>query len=216
MEQLTDKQLLNSLALAAEKGRYQDFLKLVKPEKVNDPIYEGGSVLVLFASCAPIDGPLGQGMVVDQLLEWGADINASDGGEMTALHRAVSRSNPGLIRHLLRRGADMRRKSKWAGLTPIQLTTGSYSYEIFMLHGAKPGEFEASCFKTKESRETNIKDFYGRIVAARRIATIFIGMSKRSPLLRLVVKDMVLQIARAIYSTRGNILWNPPVPLEYP
>lgn len=77
-------------------------------------------------------------LVLDHLVEKGADVNATDFNGETALYSAVKRDSPSLVRALLRLGADMRADDK--GMTPLHksASTGNLPItQILLASGAE-------------------------------------------------------------------------------
>jgi ankyrin repeat protein len=157
MKRLTDKQLLNSMALAIEKGSYQAFIDLVPPSRINDLILGQTALSLFVAESGP--GRLAKGnstvhterdKVVDRLLRLGAKIDLSGRAGLTALHWATLTCDADMVKLLLDRGASMRKTSEKSKETAIQMTCPRASVhhgyflisKLFMLHGAKPSEFE--------------------------------------------------------------------------
>ena len=235
MEYLTGSSLIRELMKAAQAWNYQRFLSLIDPKKVNEPIKSGRTALIVFCTYStdsryrtlqkdaiPYEQQVEK--VVDQLLAWGANIDAVDEDGYTALHMAVDGMKLVLLAHLLKRGANMRIAARlFSGfsneLTVIQNTCyrqsrtgGTRMSELLMLRGAKLEEFNGSTPHTKFFPNLDMINFYARIERTRKTTTCLLGVRNRSPLLKLVGKDIVHQIARTIYQTRGNKLWEQPVP----
>lgn len=185
-------------------GDYQTCLDLLAPSD-GHPHPSRGTALGIIVDRAPPGNELAVIQTIDQLLAWGANIDTRDDGGMSALHKV---KNPKLVAHLLKRGANMRGPD----LTPLQMANSLPIIEVFMLHGAKPDEFKAACFRTTPEREAHITAFYNRILAARRATLVFIGLRKKCPLFDVIGKDPAIQLAKTIYQTRGDVVWEKVVP----
>jgi len=136
----------------------------------------------------------------------GADIDAPGKMGKTALRRAIGRSDVPMVAHLLRRGADMRKVTTNKGWNSIRsafrlevLTRkpedrlGYPISELLILHGAKLEEFRV-CM-TERSKEEDFRfytDFYTRLRNARESIVTLLGVRFRSPLLKLIGKDIAL------------------------
>lgn len=206
---MTNKQSLRLLVSAAERGEYKTFLGLVTPSKVNEFLVPDYTALILLVEYVRTNDSPEIFPTIDQLLSWGANINAQNNEGWSALHKATNHQNAKLVAHLLERGANMRLKSRWADLTSIQQAFDPGCCELFLLRGAKPQEFAAGCYRRNKTRDGHIEKFYTRIVNARRTVTTFLGIYKNCRLLQLVGKDITLQLAKTIYQTRGNLAWDP-------
>ena len=69
--------------------------------------------------------------LADVLIEFGADVHATDHGGDNLLHLAATRGNPPMVRWALHRGVDMRATNA-AGHTPLQ----AVQCEIQALYGS--------------------------------------------------------------------------------
>ena len=218
-------QLANQLADAAQKKMYQEFLRLVDRENVKRPIYLGWFVLTIFVRHSKQSQARPKGdkdlvcceWLVDKLLELGADVNATHCDGRTALLEAVQCRNVTLIKHLLSRGANMKTVSGREQRTIIQTvgcieiaTTDIPISKLFMMNGAKPNEFEVKEFKCSAKLDARRK--FAGIMASLKSITCFIGMRNKSPLLKIVGKDVVSVISRFVYQTRGDKVWEQLVP----
>jgi hypothetical protein len=148
--------------------------------------------------------------VIDKLLERKANINATDRDGKTPLYYAVQSRHDFIIPFLLARGATMRYKPKHRqSILQLALFIENAIPKFpmvttFMLAGAKPEEL----IDWSEELTEPMKKFYEGILRTRQATIVFVGMRKHSPLLKLVGKDIVLLIARTIYSTRGYSVWD--------
>lgn len=213
------------LRRAVRNNNYQAFLDLVDRSKINQPIYKGKTALLIFVAASrrrnyPPSCIAPREKVIDQLLEWDADINVVAPGVKTVIHQAVLNEDINMVSHLLKRGADMRKTSGKLGWTAIwsafsievtdrsDKTVGHPIGELLMLHGAKPEEFRRpNLLPHRESSLQHYHVFHSRLENARHSVVIFVGLRNRSPLLKLVGKDILLQLAKNIYSTRGREFW---------
>jgi len=86
--------------------------------------------------------------------------------------------------------------------------------KLFMLHGAKPSEFETRRPGGAQNYypSPEIMRFYEGILKARKSIICLIGIHKKCLLLKSIGKDGVTEIARAIYQTRGDPAWSQTVP----
>jgi hypothetical protein len=199
---------LKLTSLTADK-KYQEFLKVVGPRGATARLRLGWTPLIIFAAQGGSSADPSKIQVVDQLLAWSTDIHAFDQDGHNVLSNAICARNNMLVVHLIKRGANMRSKIGTNQLTAIQYA-GCYEAtgdkipicEILMLRGAKPDEF-----KVNDMLNENVEKFYARIVSSRRTTTCLLGVRNRSPLLKLVGKDIMLQLAKAIYQTRGGKVW---------
>jgi hypothetical protein len=83
---------------------------------------------------------------------------------------------------------------------------------IFIMYGAKLEEFKTESDTSDISGKALIRTFRTRIVKTTKTIICLIGSNKKSPLLKLVGKDIVLQLARNIYQTRCDKAWDQAVP----
>ncbi len=93
---------------------------------------------------------MGNLVQVKGLLEAGADINAKDGFQRTALHWAVNRGFANVSRHLIEKGANVNAKDREA-FTPLHLATQlvqSDVAELLIQNGAELDAKEKSFGKT--------------------------------------------------------------------
>jgi len=231
---LAEVAFVDSLKYAAKADSFRNFLSFVDPTTIDKPLYGGATVLTTFVISSRRLGDAQSDSernslrmkIVDQLLAWGANINAPGKMGKTALRRAIGRSDVPMVAHLLRRGADMRKvttNKAWNSIRSafdLEVLTrkpedrlGYPISELLILHGAKLEEFRV-CM-TERSKEEDFQfytDFYTRLRNARDSIVILLGVRRRSPLLKLIGKDLVLQLAKDLYSTRGNPVWNQAVP----
>lgn len=159
---------------------------------------------------------------VDHLLSNGAEVNSlCDFKEWSPLIYSVEREDVIVVEHLLKRGADMRYAPP-GKLNSIQLARsrgiryagspgkGLLSIaKVFMMHGAKPSEFTV---KQKGRKPTlyatqEMIDFYAKISATRVALVALIGSRQKSPILRIIGKDIVRYLAQIVYQTRDQDCW---------
>jgi Ankyrin repeats (many copies) len=208
---------------AVEQHHCEQFLQLVTKEHANDTLEDGQTALHIFM-CFPTQVAINPDTkarikVIKQLLEWGIDINTQDSAGETALYCAVGNNDIAIIPFLLECGTDMHNPYKISGLenfggvSPLNL---AYKMEcvgddilmtkMFMLKGARREEF----LKTGQAFTTSMLEFYESILLARQISTIIVGLHryKKSKLFLINGKDCISLIARIVYSTRGDSIWN--------
>jgi hypothetical protein len=148
--------------------------------------------------------------VIDKLLERKANINATDRDGKTPLYYAVQNRHDFIIPFLLARGANMRYKPKHRqSILQLALFIENAIPKFpmvttFMLAGAKPEEL----IDWSEELTEPMKKFYEGILRTRKVACVLIGARKHSPLLKLIGKDCLILIAKTIYQTRGEPVWD--------
>ena len=161
--------------------------------------------------------------MIDDVLRMGADVNFLGRWDRTPLVNVVLAIHAiDLVLLLLERGANMRKIST-RGLTAIQWACKMEAKRddnpisrIFVVRGAKLEEFEI-----KESATQNHKallpnqqtiDFYRRIAIPRAVVICFLGLRHKVPLLRGLGKDIMRYLAKLIYQTRGQDIWDSASP----
>ena len=75
-------------------------------------------------------------LVLDSLIEKGADVNATDDNGQTPLHLALHNEHPEMAKLLIKKGADVNAKNKW-GDTPLHLVLDNPEIaKLLIEHGA--------------------------------------------------------------------------------
>lgn len=161
-------------------------------------------------------------VMIDDVLKMGADVNFLGRWDRTPLVNVILVHGIDLILHLLERGANMRTIST-RGLTAIQWACKMEAKRhdipisrIFMMRGAKLEEFEIKESATR-SHQTLLPsqqtvDFYRRIEIPRAVVICFLGLRHEVPLLRVLGKDIMRYLAKLIYQTRGQDIWDSALP----
>jgi hypothetical protein len=197
--------------------RYDDFLKYIADdpnERFDDD--QTALHLLMYENEPPANlevDNLARKRVIKQLLDWKADIDAADEGGDTPLYMAVCAQNVPIVKFLLEQGANMRP----ARDEDDELVLQAYNQEtqdkqsgdfpmcrLFMLNGAHLYEFHDH---TTEPSDAMRKFYYG-ILLAKEVATLIVGCSKRSPVLKVVGKHCCILIARIVYQSRAHSAWS--------
>lgn len=198
--------------------QYDEFLKLVEPGEVfSMSILENMTALhvFLFTCGYPtfVDADTRARMqVIKKLIAMKADINAIDSNGSTPLWNAVACYDHTIIPFLLEQGANPRvqpsgcLKLSAFACSKEKLISSCPIVRQFMLRGIKLEEFHSE--DEGIAPNADMVKFYESILEARKAATIFIGLRQKCPLLKLIGKDVMLLIAKTIYQTRGNPVWN--------
>lgn len=206
----------DSLLIARLDFDYERFLSLVNPEAINETDYDGYAPLhsfVFFYEQAPDRryDEIERIKVIKQLLAWKANINQADRSERTPLYRAVENRDDAIISCLLDNKANINVKpNNRLGLKELACVSeyqGDFPMvKLLMLRGVKLRAFRnaGECIEPTN----DMKRFYESIQQAREATTIFVRLRTKSPLLKLIGKDITLLIARQIYATRGNPVWS--------
>jgi ankyrin repeat protein len=125
---------------AAQNGYIQKVKELLDKGIYVDTHYGYGRTALIYAS------EQGNEALVRLLLDRGADVNAKDGGNVTALHKA-SYGHPSVVRLLLERGADINAEDK-GERRPL-------------INAVKNGHDEVSKILIEKGANVNIKDSDG-------------------------------------------------------
>lgn len=197
--------------------RYDDFLKYVA-EDPNERFDDDQTALhlLMYENEPPVDleaDLLARKRVIRQLLAWKADIDAADEGGDTPLFMAVCNRNVPIVSFLLELGANMRpERDEDDGLiyqayyqeTQDKQAVDFPMCKLFMLNGAHLYEFYDHTTKPSDA----MQKFYYGILLAKKVATLIVGCSKKSPVLKIVGKHCCILISRMVYQSRAHSIWS--------
>lgn len=197
---------------------YDEFLQSIEPDEVFKVGILGGMNalhLFLFGLSIPTDpkeDTIARTKVIKKLIEMKSDINAVDDYGATPLWNAVSCYDVNIIPFLLEQGADVRKNPPHS----LELCLFACHKEVkipscpiikqFMLHGIKLDELYSKNGEIEPTKQ--MVNFYEKILRVRKVLSVFIGLKSKSSLLKLIGRDCLILIARTIYQTRGQSIWD--------
>jgi len=197
--------------------RYDEFLQSIEPGEVFSlSVIEKMNALHLFLfglsfPANPKEDTIARINVIKKLIEMKSDINSVDEYGASPLWNAVSCRDINIIPFLLEQGADMRWCPPESGGLCIfacirELDSPNFPIvKQFMLHGIKLEELSDGKHVTPS--EPMVK-FYDNILRTRKATILLIGLRQKCPLLKLIGKDCLILIAKTIYQTRGEPVWD--------
>jgi hypothetical protein len=155
--------------------------------------------------------------VLDQLVKWGSSLTVLDKDGRTPLIWAVIHCDLPMVKHIVvKHGVNMK-GSDAKGRTAIQWTDICWKRwnepappidEFFMMSGARPSDFIEGSGTRMWVRDSVYK-FYKRIDNTRDVLIAFLGSRKKSAILTRVPRDIMVYLAKLVYQTRGQEIWDP-------